>query len=591
MKTKLQLKTKVKTTQSLRLKRVLLISSITTAFGIFSFIIFLWFNNLVPTIDSSANTNSLFSNYNYNKTITIEANNNQTENILDHPLFLKFKDDDLKNAEFGGLILDKNANDIAFFNQSLNTKLNQKIKSYNPETGELEIWVLVDTLFAQKSTNLKMHFGNSELNILNNDHVWNSNYVGVWELDNDYLDLSYSKNNGKSDNQLDFKKGIKNKSVQFEENTSHITIKKDKSLDLTTEGTLSAWIYLEDYQNYGGIIHKGDKKNWTDEAYMLQLWNNQKILFAINDENTQQKLYSSKINKKTWYYVVATWNSQGMKLYLNGTLDAEFNKSIVVRKTTGNLHIGAQLEQNFSSSLKNLPFKGLIDEVQILNKSLSADNIFATYNNIANFDSYVKIGQTSKNNNTNPVELINFIGKIENKNVIISWQTVTEQNNDYFQVEKSYNGDIYLKFAKISSKGNSTQLQSYSAFDNDLSSEKCYYRIKQVDFDGKYEYFGPISVQKTKSNSLGEIEVENVYPNPFSDLINIDLVSENLENIELVFLDMFGRLVLIQKVQILSGFNNIHLTEKINKFVNGTYILNVNCNNKTLKSIKLTKYN
>jgi len=590
MKPKLQLKTAIKTTQKLKLKRVLLISSITTGVSVFAFLFILWFNNFVPTIDSKAGTNNNFSIYNWSKTISIKSNTELKNNVYNYPILISIKDNDLRTTEFGGLLEDANAKDIAIFNQNLNKKLNHKIKKFNPKTGEIDVWILIDTLFSNSETNLNFEFGSTSNEIINIDSIFNSTYVGIWDFDESNIDLSSNYNDGTTVNSSKYISGIKNKSLKLEGETEHVVIQKHNSLDLTTEGTLSTWIYLEEYLNYGGIIHKGDKKNWSDEAYMLQLWNNQKLLFAVNNENTQQQLYSSKINTKTWYYVVATWNAEGMKIYLNGKLDAEYNKGIVARKTTGNLHIGAQLEQNFSSSLKNLPFKGIIDEVQILNKALSIDQISINYNNLANYNSFVKISETKKNNNSLPFELSDFSANYVNNKVVIDWTTNSEKNNQYFEIEKSYDGIIYIAIKKIEGHGNSYEKHYYSSSDNDMSEETCFYRLKQVDDDGKFEYFGPLSVKKTNLTPNVKIEVDNVYPNPFSDILNIDIVSENAKEVEITILDMNGRLVKVEKVQLSDGFNNIHLTENIGKLLNGTYIVDISNNNKTVKSFKIFKH-
>ncbi|MBT7994654.1 MAG: LamG domain-containing protein, partial [Bacteroidetes bacterium] len=96
-----------------------------------------------------------------------------------------------------------------------------------------------------------------------------------------------------------------------------IRISQNSSLNLSSQGTIEAWIYLSSYKDFAGIIHKGDKKDFSDEAYTLQLWNNNKLYFAIsNNSNSYQIQSTSSLQLSKWYHVSASWNSSGMQLYL-----------------------------------------------------------------------------------------------------------------------------------------------------------------------------------------------------------------------------------------------------------------------------------
>lgn len=91
-----------------------------------------------------------------------------------------------------------------------------------------------------------------------------------------------------------------------------------------------------------------------------------------------------------------------------------------------------------------------------------------------------------------PVELIEF--KVESKNCVdnIRWKTASEINNDYFVVEQSYNGIDWIPLSKIIGAGNSLEITEYS-FKNNRTKDSYYYRLKQVDFNGNYEYSETIS--------------------------------------------------------------------------------------------------
>jgi len=68
-----------------------------------------------------------------------------------------------------------------------------------------------------------------------------------------------------------------------------------------------------------------------------------------------------------------------MRIYINGQLNNSNTVSVVAQKNSGALNIGAQLSSSYNSSLENLGFSGTIDEVQVFDKALSADEISAYY--------------------------------------------------------------------------------------------------------------------------------------------------------------------------------------------------------------------
>jgi hypothetical protein len=98
-----------------------------------------------------------------------------------------------------------------------------------------------------------------------------------------------------------------------------------------------------------------------------------------------------------------------------------------------------------------------------------------------------------------PVEMIKFEGENNNGKNHITWWTVSENNNDYFVVERSNNGVDFREIGTIDGQGNSSELTSYIF--NDLYYKRGqinYYRLKQVDIDGKYEYHNVISIDNSK---------------------------------------------------------------------------------------------
>lgn len=107
-----------------------------------------------------------------------------------------------------------------------------------------------------------------------------------------------------------------------------------------------------------------------------------------------------------------------------------------------------------------------------------------------------------------PVELMKFSGSYSNNQVVLSWTTASETNNDYFMVEKSTNAIDFADIAKIKGAGNSNEIQDYTYLDANSNKGTTYYRLKQVDFDGKYSY-SPIVTVVNNANSDVKVIVNN----------------------------------------------------------------------------------
>ncbi|MCH8330173.1 MAG: hypothetical protein IH946_02155, partial [Bacteroidetes bacterium] len=109
-----------------------------------------------------------------------------------------------------------------------------------------------------------------------------------------------------------------------------------------------------------------------------------------------------------------------------------------------------------------------------------------------------------------PIELVSFNATTDGNDVLISWVTATEINNDGFVVERSSNGIDFNKLEIIAAQGSEFNGAEYQYKDEDPLSGTSFYRLKQLDNDGSEEIFEMVSV-KIESALLLEL---NVYPNP-----------------------------------------------------------------------------
>jgi hypothetical protein len=113
-----------------------------------------------------------------------------------------------------------------------------------------------------------------------------------------------------------------------------------------------------------------------------------------------------------------------------------------------------------------------------------------------------------------PVDLLSFTGQCNSNHIILNWTTATETNNDYFTIERSENGTDWETIGTVKSVGNSSANQNYSFTADESQNTISYFRLKQTDLDGNFEYFHTIQVNNCIKNTT---EV-NIYPNPSNGL-------------------------------------------------------------------------
>jgi hypothetical protein len=114
---------------------------------------------------------------------------------------------------------------------------------------------------------------------------------------------------------------------------------------------------------------------------------------------------------------------------------------------------------------------------------------------------------------TIPVELISFSATTDSKNVNLNWATATEINNSGFEIERRYDKTDWLEIGFVPGHGTTTEKQNYSYIDQNVNAGIYSYRLKQVDFDGTFEYSNEILVNVTASS---EFTLDQNFPNPFN---------------------------------------------------------------------------
>jgi len=155
-----------------------------------------------------------------------------------------------------------------------------------------------------------------------------------------------------------------------------------------------------------------------------------------------------------------------------------------------------------------------------------------------------------------PVELVSFTGAVSGKNVDLLWTTATEMNNRGFEVERNISG-LWQVITFVNGNGTTVVTHNYSFRDElaNTATGQIRYRLKQIDYDGTYEYSNVIEVD---FRGIDDYTLEQNYPNPFNPTTTISYVLKEKATAKLILLNAIGEeiAVLINEEQD-QGFHKV----------------------------------
>lgn len=133
-----------------------------------------------------------------------------------------------------------------------------------------------------------------------------------------------------------------------------------------------------------------------------------------------------------------------------------------------------------------------------------------------------------------PVKFLGFSAVLKNKDVLVQWSTTEEVNASVFELERSFDAANWTTIAYIAAAGNTSATTNYSYTDKNINSGTVYYRVKQVDMDGKFTFtpirsVKPGTIQKTEVNiaSMGQSKVLLQFPKEISGTVVVRFTSPN----------------------------------------------------------------
>lgn len=141
---------------------------------------------------------------------------------------------------------------------------------------------------------------------------------------------------------------------------------------------------------------------------------------------------------------------------------------------------------------------------------------------------------------TVPVELSSFTAHQIDQNVVLNWTTITENNNSGFEVQRRNESKDWKTLSFIPGHGTTTEPSNYSYQDAINSSGKIEYRLKQIDFNGTFEYSDIVEIEVTP---VLEYQLAQNYPNPFNPSTVISFTVAERSNISLSVFNILGEQV------------------------------------------------
>jgi len=151
-----------------------------------------------------------------------------------------------------------------------------------------------------------------------------------------------------------------------------------------------------------------------------------------------------------------------------------------------------------------------------------------------------------------PVELSSFSANVSNGNVLLNWTTETEINNQGFEIQRRNTDGQFVTIGNVQGNGTTTERKQYAYTDAGMETGNYYYRLKQIDFSGAYEFSNEIFVDV---NAPLEFALNQNYPNPFNPATKINFSLAEPSFVKLAVYNLMGEEVRVLKNEYMSAGN------------------------------------
>ena len=183
-----------------------------------------------------------------------------------------------------------------------------------------------------------------------------------------------------------------------------------------------------------------------------------------------------------------------------------------------------------------------------------------------------------------PVTLISFTAEKQNTDALLKWTTASEINNDYFEVLSSKNNSSeslghFESIGKVRGSGNSTEINSYYFVDKRPGKNGTYYyRLRQVDYDGKYSYS---NIAALRFSNGGNFSLAGIIPNPYNEHTSVQIYSDVKSTLKAQVVDPMGREISSLAFDVNKGMFSFDPEEKI-ILASGIYFIRLTLDDETI---------
>lgn len=242
-------------------------------------------------------------------------------------------------------------------------------------------------------------------------------------------------------------------------------------------------------------------------------------LFTSNIANNSMTLNWTSGNG-TRRLVIARANSNSMSHPING---AQYTSN-------PNFGIGSSV-----SSGAHVVYDGTASSCNISGLNLNTTYFFRVYeyNGSGANTNYLTSSFATGGSTTLPVKWLEFKSEtIDNLQIKLKWTTTNESNNSHFEIQRSINKNLWENLGTVKGTNRTNEISQYYYVDTTANVyQQCFYRIKQIDLDGKFDY-STILVVKVKNNLPKKSF--NVHPNPNSGIFNLIFEDNSFKTISLI---------------------------------------------------------
>lgn len=313
-----------------------------------------------------------------------------TGNVTNFPVLIR-----LTNENFNFSQAQSHGEDIRFLKPDSAISLAYEIERWDPTNGKAEIWVKVDTVYGNDSTQyLLMNWGNPiAIDSSNSSMVFDTaaGFQGVWHMgqagNNTAFDATANRYNGTPSgmNAASSVEGIIGSAQRFDGTSSYISLTgtAGSKLDFPQNGdySFSAWVYTEVIDGKAHYIISKGNNSFNLDLSTKNLWE----IYDVEDGIGLQSVYAQPTAKE-WKHLTGVCKGKDMRLYVDGIC---IDSTVVVIKgvpheSDCDVHIGKRADSNYGY------WNGMLDEVCLMNMSLSPDWIKLCYMNQRADDKLVK---------------------------------------------------------------------------------------------------------------------------------------------------------------------------------------------------------